>query len=86
MFEKLDEGQAAAIEDGHLQVIDLDIGVVDAHAVQHAEQVLSGRDQHALAHEAGGVTDAGHVLPEGLDRESVKIRPHEDDPCGGWCG
>ena len=45
---QLHERFAAAVQNGHLQVVDLDVRVVDAHAVEHTQQMLGGRDQHAL--------------------------------------
>ena len=80
------ERQPAAIQDRHFQVVDLDEGVVDSHGVEHAQQVLGGGDQHALAHQAGGVADARHVPPTGGDREVVQIGAHEDDAGGGGSG
>ena len=78
-FDQIDEGLPAAIENRHLQVIDLDERVVDAHAVEHAQQMFSGRDQNALPHQAGGVADPRYIAPTGWDREVVQVRAQEYD-------
>jgi hypothetical protein len=41
------------------------VRIVDAHAVKHAQQVLGGRDQHALPHQAGRVAHPRHMPPTG---------------------
>ena len=81
--DQIDKGLAAAVEDGHFEIIDFDEGVVDAHAVEGAEQVLGGGDQHALAHQAGGIADLLHVAPTGGDGEAFKIGADENDTGGG---
>ena len=53
--------------------------VVDAHAVQHAQQVLGGGDQHALAHQAGRVTHTGDVFPAGGNAEILEIGALENN-------
>jgi len=84
--DQIDKGLAAAIEDGNFEVIDFDEGVVYAHAVEGAEQVLGGGDQHALAHQAGGVTDFLHVAPTGGNGETFEIGADENDAGGGRGG
>ena len=56
-----DVRQRAAIEDGQLQVVELDDDVIDAVADQRGEQMLGGGNQNSLAHEAGRVTDLSYV-------------------------
>ena len=86
-FEKgLNVGQGAAVEDGQLQVVELDDDVVDAHADERGEQVLGGGDEHALAHEAGGIADLGHVAADGGNFEVVEIGAAEDDAGAGGRG
>src|ERR1035441_4995732 len=55
----------AAIQNGQLKIVQLDDGIVDADAGKRREQVLGSGDEHALLHQAGGVTDAGHVASAG---------------------
>ena len=76
---KAHEGQPAAIQDGNFQVVDLHVGVVDAHGIERAQQVLGGGDQDALPHQAGGIADARHVAPTGGDREVVQVGAQEND-------
>ena len=83
---QIDKRLSAAIENRHFQVVDFDERVVDAHAVEHAEQVLGGRDQHALAHQAGGVADFLHVAPTGGNREAVEVGADENDAGRGRGG
>ena len=80
LFEQPHEGQTAAIQDGNFQVVDFHVDVVDPHGIENAQQVLSGGDENALAHQAGGVADARHVPPTGGNLEVIQIRAHEDDP------
>src|ERR1019366_5691826 len=56
------------------------------HGVEHAQEVLSGGDQDALAHQAGGVTDACHMAPTGRYGEAVEIGTEEDHAGGGRGG
>src|SRR5258708_7474942 len=84
--DQIDKRLAAAVENRHLQVVDFDESVVDAHAVEHAEQMLGGRDQHALAHQAGGVADLLHVAPTSGDGETLQVGTDEDDAGGRRSG
>ena len=72
-------GQGAAIQNGQFQVIDLDNHVIDAHADESREQMFGGGDQDALAHQACGVADFGHVAPGGRNLEVVEIGAPKDD-------
>ena len=86
LLDQAHEGQAAAVEDGHFEVVDLHVDVVDAHGVEHAQQVLGGGDQNALAHQAGGIADPRHVAPTGGDREAIEIGTEEDHAGRNRCG
>ena len=77
--DHLDEGLRAAVEDGDLEVVEFHDGVVDAHADEGRQQVLGGRDEHALFHQAGGVADLGDIAADGLDLEAVEVGAAEDD-------
>ncbi len=82
----LDIGQGAAVEDGQFEVVELDDDVVDAHADERGEQMFGGGDEHALAHQAGGVADLGDVAADGWDFEVVEIGAAEDDAGAGGSG
>src|ERR1035437_1009584 len=69
----------AAIQNRQLKIVQLDDGIVDADAGKRREQVLGGGDEHALFHQAGGVTDAGNVASAGFDGEAVEIGAVEYD-------
>src|SRR5690242_6662609 len=81
--DEIHEGLAAAVKNRNFEVIDLDEGVVDAHAVEGAEKVLGGGDQHALAHQASGVADLLHIAPTGGDGEAFEIGADENDASAG---
>ena len=74
-----DVGEGAAVENGDFEVIDFYDDVVDAEADESGEQVLGGLDEDALAHERGGVADAGDVAAGGGDLEVVEVGAAEDD-------
>src|SRR5580704_2811442 len=86
LLNEFHERAGAAVEDGQFQVVEFDQGVVDASADKGGEQVLGGGDQHALFHQAGGITDAGDVAADGFDVEAVEIGAAEDDSGAGWSG
>ena len=73
----------AAIENGQLQVIELDNRVIDAHADERGKQMFGGGNQHALFHQAGGIADAGDVAADRLNLESIKIGAAENDSSAG---
>src|SRR5208282_1458700 len=80
------KGTGAAIQNGQLQIVQFDDGVVDADAGKRREQVFGGGDEHALLHQAGGVTDAGYVASAGFDGEAVEVGAVEDDSRSGRGG
>src|ERR1039457_2724760 len=82
LLDEAHEGEAAAVEDGHFQVIDLHVDVVDAHGVEDAQEVLGGGDEDALTHQAGGIADARHMAPTGGDWEAVEIGTYENHAGG----
>ncbi len=84
--DHLDEGLRAAVEDGNFEVVELNNGVVDAHADKSRQQVLGGGDEDALLHQAGGVADLGHVAADGLDLVAIEIGAAEDDAGAGRSG
>ena len=77
------ERKGAAIQNGNLEVIELDDRIIDSGAHERGQQMLGGRDQHALLHQAGGVADAGHVAAGGFDFEAIEISAAEDDAGAG---
>ena len=86
LLNHLDKGTGASIQNGQLQIVQFDDGVVDADAGKRREQVLGGGDEHALLHQAGGVTDAGYVASAGFDSEAVEVGAVEDDSRSGRGG
>ncbi len=81
-LQQLHVRRSAAVQNGNFQVVDFDERVVHSHAVEHAEQMLGGGDQHALPHQAGGIAYASHVAPTGGDMEIVEIGAEENDAGG----
>ena len=80
------ERQAATVDDGHFQVVDLDECVVDSHGVKDAQQMLGRGDQYALLHQACRVAYAGDIPPTGWDREAFEVCANEDKAGGGRGG
>ncbi len=85
-LDEVDEGIATAVENRDFEVVDFDVGVVDAHAVEHAEEVFGGGNEHALAHEAGGVAHTGDVTPACGDGEAIEVGTEKDDSRHGRSG
>src|SRR5262245_17573788 len=48
----------ASIQNGNLEIVELDICVVDADAVQRGQKMLNRRNPHAAAHERGRIRHA----------------------------
>jgi hypothetical protein len=86
VLDGFDVRQGGAVEDGEFEIVELDDDVVDGEAGEGGEQVLGGGDEHALAHEAGGVGDFGDVAAGGGDLEVFKIGAAEDDAGAGGGG
>ena len=84
--DQLNKRLTAAVKNRDFQVIDFDEGVVDTHAVEHAQEVFGGRDQDALAHQAGGVADLLYVAPACGDREAFEVGTDENDAGRGRGG
>ncbi len=80
---QVDEWSAAAVEDRHFQVVEFDIGVVDTHAIEDAEQMLGCGDEDATAHQAGGVAHSLYKAPAGGDLEALQICADEYNARGG---
>ena len=70
--------QGTAVEDGQLKIVQLDQDVIDARSQKCGKQMFGRGDEHALAHEAGGVADFGHVAAGGGDFKIVQIGAAED--------
>src|ERR1039457_2389405 len=68
------------VEDGQLQVVEFDDGVIHAHADEGRQQVLGGGDKDALLHQTGGVADFRDVFADGGYIESVEVNPAEHYP------
>ena len=83
LIEQLHERLGGAIEDGNLDVININEDVVDAIGIGGGEQVFGGGEKDALPHQAGGVTDARDVLAVRLDRKVVEVNAAKHDT-GVW--
>jgi hypothetical protein len=79
LIEELEERLGGTVEDGNLDVVEVNEDVVYAVGIGGGEQVLGGGEEDTLLHEARGITDASHVVAVGFDREIVKIHPAEND-------
>src|ERR1700730_14277169 len=62
-LQHLHERLCGAIEDGHFDGINFDINIVNSAGVDRGKKMLRCGEQHALLHQASGVTDARNVVP-----------------------
>jgi len=85
LLEHLHEWLGRAIEDGHLDGVNIDKHIVYAAGVDRCQKMLSGGQEDALFHQAGGVADAGDVFPARLDDEIVQVRTSKHDAGIGRC-
>jgi hypothetical protein len=65
--------QCAAIQNGQLQIVQLNDDVVDAHPDEGGKKMLGGGDEHTLAHDAGGVADFGYISARGRNLVIVQV-------------
>src|SRR6202011_1831732 len=72
---------STAIQDGKLQIVQLDDCVVQANADKGREQMLGSGNENALFLQAGGVTDLGDVAANGLDFKPIQINPAKNNSC-----
>jgi hypothetical protein len=79
LIKELEERFCGAVENGNFDVVEVNKDVVDAVGVGGGEKVFGRREQDALLHKAGGVTDAGDVVAVGFDRKIVQVNATEDD-------
>src|ERR1700680_2680610 len=75
----LHERSRTAVQNWQLQVIQFNDRVINAGTNECREQVLSGRDQNSLFHQARGVADAGDVAAHRLDLKSFQIGTAKND-------
>src|SRR5262249_58983991 len=68
--DQVDEGRRAAVHHRQLRAVHLDARVVDAEAVERAEQVLDGADARVAAAERGRQARAGHLARARRDLRS----------------
>ncbi len=78
------ERRGAAVHDGHLGRVQVDVGVVHAEAAQRGHQVLDGVDLDSFAHQArGGLGFADQVCSRrNVDRRCQVHAPENDAAVG----
>src|SRR5437879_12714345 len=76
----------APIPNWQLKIIQFDDGIVYATADACREDVLSGRNQDALFHQARGIADSGNVAADCFHLETIQIDASKDDThaCRCW--
>ena len=72
-LERSNVRKRASIEDREFEIVQLDDDVIDAVTDQRGKQMLGGRNQNALTHQAGGITDFGNVAACGGNFKIVEI-------------
>src|SRR5271154_2902120 len=85
--QEVDVGLRRTVEDGKFKRVQLDIDIIDTARIERCQHVFNGRKQHALFHQAGGVTDARYVADVGFNLETIEIHAAENDAgvCGSGC-
>jgi hypothetical protein len=83
-IEKFNEGLRGTVQNRQFKRIDFDIDVIHSAGIKRGENVLGGREQYALFHQAGGVADSGYVADVRFDLEVVKIYAPKNNPGIGW--
>src|ERR1700720_2501273 len=86
LLNHFDKRARTAIQDRQLQIVQLNDSVINANPGERREQMLGGGDEHALLHQAGGVTDAGYVASAGFDRKTVEVGAVKHDSRSGRRG
>src|SRR5258707_9651690 len=79
LLEHLHEGLRGAVQDWHFDGVNVDIDVVDAAGINCREQMLGGGEEHAVFHQASGITHARDVVALRFDCEIVEIDATEHD-------
>src|SRR5690242_5765155 len=78
------EGLCAAVKNRQIQVVELNDRIIDAASYQGRKQMLGSGDEHAFFHQAGGVTDSGHVSPQRFHFKTVEIHAAKLDTGTRW--
>src|ERR1035437_9463316 len=73
LLEHGHEGFGGTIKNGDFDGVDVDVNVVDSAGINSGEQVLCGRQQNALLHQAGGVADARDVFTLRFNGKIVQV-------------
>jgi len=75
--------QGAAVEDGHFEVVEFDVRIVDAHTVECGEQVFDRRYPHAPTHQCCRIGNSRHRCDIGSKLEVVEINASKNDSLTG---
>ena len=86
VLDQPDERLPAAVQDRHLEIIDLHKDVVDPHRVENAQQMFGSRDQHAVPHQAGRIADSRYMPPTRRDLKVLEVGPDKHDAGGNGRG
>ena len=78
-FNQVNKRFGASIKNRQFQIVELDDGVVDPQAHECGKQMLGGRNQHALFHQAGRVANPSDVLPNRLNFETIQVYSSKGD-------
>src|SRR5262245_31066024 len=76
----------ASIQNGNLEIVELDICVVDTYPVERGQKMLNCRNPHAAAHERGRICDARDRPDISSKFEIIEIDAAEHDALAGGSG
>src|SRR4030095_16838681 len=71
--DRLGVWEGTAVKNRNLEIVEFDVGVVDADSVQRRQKMLDGRNPHAMTHERGRIGDTRYRGNVGSQFEIVEI-------------
>jgi len=81
--DSFDIRQCATVKDGDLEVVEFDIGIVDADSIERRQQVFDRRYPHAPTHQRRRIGDSGYRCHISAKLEIVEIDAAKNDSLAG---
>src|SRR5262249_37702311 len=76
----------ASVQNGNLEVVELDICIIDADSVQRRQKMFHRRDPDAAAHKGCRISNPCDRTDISPKLKIVEIDTPEDDACSSWSG